>query len=70
MRTRRGKHHECNLNYSAIDLEAELPALNNKHSLFLMPVPLDVIRAEIINRETALSHAERLNIARKRYRIY
>ena len=67
MRTRRGKHHECNLNYSAIDLQAELRALNNKHSLFLMPVPLDVIRAEIINRETALSHAERLNIARKRY---
>jgi hypothetical protein len=67
MRTRRRKHHDYHSNYGAIDLEAEHRALNNNHSLFLMPGPLDEIRAEKINRETALSHAERLNIARKRY---
>jgi hypothetical protein len=67
MRTRRRKHHDCHSNYSAIDLEAEHRALNNNHSLFLMLGPLDEIRAEKINRETALSRAERLNIARKRY---
>jgi len=46
MRTRRRKHHDCHSNYSAIDLEAEHRALNNNHSLFLMPGPLDEIRAE------------------------
>jgi hypothetical protein len=39
MRTRRRKHHVCHSNYSAIDLEAEHRALNNNHSLFLMPGP-------------------------------
>jgi hypothetical protein len=67
IRTRRYKHHDYRSNCHATDLETEHEALNNNHDLFLMPVPLDEIRSSKINRETALSHPESLNVARKRH---
>jgi hypothetical protein len=67
IRTRRRNHHDYRSNYSAIGLETEHGALNNYYRLFLMPAPLDENRAARINIETALSHAERPNFARKRY---
>jgi hypothetical protein len=65
--TRRRNHYDHHSNCGAIDLETEHEALNNHHNLFLMPGPLDEIRSSKINRQTALSHAESPNFARKRY---
>ena len=65
--TRRRNHHDYRSNCVAIDLEKEYEALNNNNNLFLMPDPLNEIRSSKINRETALSHPESLNIARKRH---
>jgi hypothetical protein len=67
IRTRRRKHHNYRSNYRAIDLEAKHGILNNFYNLLLIPSPFDEIRSSRINRETALSHAESENFARKRY---
>jgi hypothetical protein len=67
IRTRRRNHHDYRSNYSAIGLETEHGALNNYYHLFLMPAPLDENKAARINIETAPSHAESPDFARKRY---
>jgi hypothetical protein len=60
-------HHDYHSNCSAIDLATEHEVLNNYYHLFRMPHPLDENRAARINIETALSHSESPNFARKRY---
>lgn len=65
--TRRRYHRSYRSNCGAIDLGTEHEALNNNHNLFLITGPLGEIRSSKINCETAISHAESQNPARKRY---
>jgi hypothetical protein len=57
---------EESFNHTAIGLETEHAALNNYYHLFPMAAPLGENRVARINIETALSHAESRNLARKR----